>query len=219
MSSADQAVSEILSFIIILGIIALGITVYAAAVLPEMEKSAEIEYDNQLSESLLSLKTGIDKLWILGGENSGTMFLPGSEMLRKAGTIQIKEGGKLLLDHENGSKTASLLFVSVNSESRNLNQNRYTLEGGAVFYDGMIFLPNSGSENNVKIICFTGEEQTLSANCPITIFYTYKSSEIFRNITNLTVSSSENQNYWKERLSKIKDITILDYEVWMEAAS
>ncbi|HJJ72038.1 MAG TPA: hypothetical protein O0X95_02630, partial [Methanocorpusculum sp.] len=98
MSSADQAVSEILSFIIILGIIALGITVYAAAVLPEMEKSAEIEYDNQLSESLLSLKTGIDKLWILGGENSGTMFLPGSEMLRKAGTIQIKEGGKLSFD-------------------------------------------------------------------------------------------------------------------------
>ena len=51
--SSDPAVSEILSFILILGITALGITVFTAAVLPEMEKSEEISHENQLTESVL----------------------------------------------------------------------------------------------------------------------------------------------------------------------
>ena len=110
--SSDQAVSEILSFILILGITALGITVFTAAVLPEMEKSEEISHENQLTESVLSVKTGIDKLWILGdcGMQGGAIFFPGSEILMDGGTNLIKEGTKLSFDYDDGETTASLLF-------------------------------------------------------------------------------------------------------------
>ena len=217
--SSDPAVSEILSFILILGITALGITVFTAAVLPEMEKSAELSHENQLTDSVLSLKTGIDKLWILGkcGMQSGTMFFPGSEKLMEGGTIQIKEGTKISFDHDDGEKTASLLFVSVTSAYRTLHQSEYILEGGAVFEDGTVFLPHSTRDNSAALICFTGEEEILSANCPVTIFYTYKSLESFSNVTNLTVSSSEIQSYWKNRLGSIDNLTLLNYEVRVEA--
>ena len=217
--SSDPAVSEILSFILILGITALGITVFTAAVLPEMEKSAELSHENQLTESVLSLKTGIDKLWILGkcGMQSGTMFFPGSEKLMEGGTIQIKEGTRLSFDHDDGEKTASLLFVSVTSAYRTLHQSEYILEGGAVFEDGTVFLPHSTRDKSAALICFTGEEEILSANCPVTIFYTYKSLESFSNVTNLTVSSSEIQGYWKNRLGSIDNLTLLNYEVRVEA--
>ena len=217
--SSDPAVSEILSFILILGITALGITVFTAAVLPEMEKSAELSHENQLTESVLSLKTGIDKLWILGkcGMQSGTMFFPGSEKLMEGGTIQIKEGTKISFDHDDGEKTASLLFVSVTSAYRTLHQSEYILEGGAVFEGGTVFLPHSERDKSAALICFTGGEKTLSANCPVTIFYTYKSLESFSNVTNLTVSSSEIQGYWKNRLGSIDNLTLLNYEVQVEA--
>ena len=217
--SSDPAVSEILSFILILGITALGITVFTAAVLPEMEKSAELSHENQLTDSVLSLKTGIDKLWILGkcGMQSGTMFFPGSEKLMEGGTIQIKEGTKISFDHDDGEKTASLLFVSVTSAYRTLHQSEYILEGGAVFEDGTVFLPHSTRDKTAALICFTGEEEILSANCPVTIFYTYKSLEHFTNVTNLTVSSSEIQGYWKNRLGSIDNLTLLNYEVRVEA--
>ena len=217
--SSDQAVSEILSFILILGITALGITVFTAAVLPEMEKSAELSHENQLTDSVLSLKTGIDKLWILGkcGMQSGTMFFPGSEKLLEGGTIQIKEGTKISFDHDDGEKTASLLFVSVTSAYRTLHQSEYILEGGAVFEDGTVFLPHSTRDKTAALICFTGEEEILSANCPVTIFYTYNSLEHFTNVTNLTVSSSEIQGYWKNRLGSIDNLTLLNYEVRVEA--
>ena len=217
--SSDPAVSEILSFILILGITALGITVFTAAVLPEMEKSAELSHENQLTDSVLSLKTGIDKLWILGkcGMQSGTMFFPGSEKLMEGGTIQIKEGTKISFDHDDGEKTASLLFVSVTSAYRTLHQSEYILEGGAVFEDGTVFLPHSTRDKSAALICFTGEEVMLSANCPVTIFYTYNSLEHFTNVTNLTVSSSEIQGYWKNRLGSIDNLTLLNYEVRVEA--
>ena len=217
--SSDPAVSEILSFILILGITALGITVFTAAVLPEMEKSAELSHENQLTDSVLSLKTGIDKLWILGkcGMQSGTMFFPGSEKLLEGGTIQIKEGTRLSFDHDDGEKTASLLFVSVTSAYRTLHKSEYILEGGAVFEDGTVFLPHSEKDKTAALICFTGEEEILSANCPVTIFYTYKSLESFSNVTNLTVSSSEIQGYWKNRLGSIDNLTLLNYEVRAEA--
>jgi hypothetical protein len=217
--SSDPAVSEILSFILILGITALGITVFTAAVLPEMEKSAELSHENQLTESVLSLKTGIDKLWILGkcGMQSGTMFFPGSEKLMEGGTIQIKEGTKISFDHDDGEKTASLLFVSVTSAYRTLHQSEYILEGGAVFEEGTVFLPHSERDKSAALISFTGEEVMLSANCPVTIFYTYKSLESFSNVTNLTVSSSEIQGYWKNRLGSIDNLTLLNYEVRVEA--
>ena len=217
--SSDPAVSEILSFILILGITALGITVFTAAVLPEMEKSAELSHENQLTDSVLSLKTGIDKLLILGkcGMQSGTMFFPGSEKLMEGGTIQIKEGTKISFDHDDGEKTASLLFVSVTSAYRTLHQSGYILEGGAVFEYGTVFLPHSTRDKSAALICFTGEEEILSANCPVTIFYTYKSLESFSNVTNLTVSSSEIQGYWKNRLGSIDNLTLLNYEVRVEA--
>ena len=218
--SSDQAVSEILSFILILGITALGITVFTAAVLPEMEKSEEISHENQLTKSLLSVKTGIDKLWILGncGMQGGTIFFPGSEKLMEGGTILIKEGTKLSFDHDDGNKTASLLFISVTSAYRTLHQSEYILEGGAVFEEGTVFLPHSEKDKNAALICFTGEEVMLSANCPVTIYYTYNSLEHFTNVTNLTVSSSENQAYWKKRLVNIENITLLNYEVRTVAA-
>lgn len=59
----------------------------------------------------------------------------------------------------------------------------------------------------------------LSANCPVTIYYTYNSLEHFTNVTNLTVSSSENQAYWKKRLVNIENITLLNYEVRTVAAA
>ena len=217
---SDQAVSEILSFILILGIIALGVTVFAAAVLPEMEKSAEMSHENQLTESVLSLKTGIDKLWILGdcGMQGGTMFFLGSEKLQEGGTILIKEGTKLSFDHDDGEKTASLLFISVTSAYRTLHQSEYILEGGAFFEDGKVFLPHSGSEKSAALICFIGDEEMLYANCPVTIFYTYKNLENFSNVTNLSIISSENQAYWKKRLVSIENLTLLNYEVRAEAA-
>ena len=218
--SSDQAVSEILSFILILGITALGIAVFTAAVLPEMEKSAEISHENQLTESVLSLKTGIDKLWILGdcGMQGGTMFFLGSEKLQEGGTIQIKEGTKLSFDHDDGKKTASLLFISVTSAYRTLHQSEYILEGGAFFEDGAVFLPHSGSEKSAALICFTGDEEMLYANCPVTIFYTYKNLENFSNVTNLSIISSENQAYWEDRLFAVENLTLLNYEVRAEAA-
>ena len=217
--SSDPAVSEILSFILILGITALGITVFTAAVLPEMEKSAELSHENQLTDSVLSLKTGIDKLWILGdcGMQGGAIFFPGSEKLLEGGTIQIKEGTKISFDHDDGEKTASLLFVSVTSAYRTLHQSEYILEGGAVFEDGTVFLPHSEKDKTAALICFTGEEEILSANCPVTIFYTYKSLESFSNVTNLTVGSSEIQGYWKNRFGSIDNLTLLNYEVRVEA--
>jgi hypothetical protein len=184
-----------------------------------MEKSAELSHENQLTDSVLSLKTGIDKLWILGkcGMQSGTMFFPGSEKLLEGGTIQIKEGTRLSFDHDDGEKTASLLFVSVTSAYRTIHQSEYILEGGAVFEDGTVFLPHSEKDKTAALICFTGEEEILSANCPVTIFYTYKSLESFSNVTNLTVSSSEIQGYWKNRLGSIDNLTLLNYEVRVEA--
>ena len=220
MSAADQAVSEILSFILILGIIALGIAVFTAAVIPVMEKSAEISHENQLRESLFSLKTGIDKLWILGnfGMQSGEVFFQGSENLLEGGTIQIKEGTELFFDCDEGKKTASLLFVSVTPAYRILHQSEYILEGGAVFEDNTIFIPHSRYDNSAVLICFTGKEENFAANCPVTILYAYKNSERYSKVTNLTVSSSENHDYWKNRLANIENLTLLNYDVWMEPA-
>lgn len=79
-------------------------------------------------------------------------------------------------------------------------------------------MPHSERDKSAVLICFTGEEVMLSANCPVTIFYTYNSLEYFTNVTNFTVSSSENQAYWKKRLINIENITLLNYEVRAEAA-
>lgn len=217
MSGKDSAVSEVISFILILAVIASVIVVFAAAVLPELEKIEEQEKDSRITESFYSLKTELDKLWILGnpGMQTGHLLPAGSAASVRSGTVSVKSGAEISFDHTDGAASAALLSISCIPHT---SKEPLQYEGGAVFRGEKLTLPHTGSVNNTVLLCFSGDEQTLTANSPVAVLYTYQHRETYTNVTNLSLSGTAHPAYWQDRLQDVKTLTLLTYAVSLEAA-
>ncbi len=200
MPQSDPAVSEIVSVILILAVIIAGLAIFAAVALPQLEKENAIQTQTKAVETISNLKTGIDQLWLFDKPQTT------ASVIAPAGSYTTDTKTKILFNHSGVQKTTSLLTLKTQS---------LTYEGGAVFFEHTTLLPHSGRENHAVLIC-SNEEQTLTANTPITISYTYNDAETYAGISDLQIISPN--NYW-QKLQGIDTLTLIDCTIILEAVT
>ena len=127
----DSAAAEVVSFILILAAVAAGIGISAAVILPEMEKTAEVTHSTELQDGIFSLKTALDKQWLLGVPGTyGSLLLPSENT-----ALHLKPGAEISFRHTDRNKTANLLHLSALPAYTHLENRGIVLEGGAVFLE------------------------------------------------------------------------------------
>ena len=203
----DNAVSEIVSFLLILAVLAAGIGIYAAVVQPELTKAEERTHLQHTAEEFCSLKSDIDLLWVLGDSgNAGGKLLPlTSADARHAGTLAFGKGTQIRFNHTAGQKTASLLYITYSPPT----QYTLTYEGGAVFSDTEVLLPAVNGDKNAVLICTEGIDDAILANTPVAVTYEYRKKETFRGVENLQIAGTYHTEYWKQTLVDVESLTLV----------
>lgn len=215
----ENAVSEITAVILLTAVIAAAAGIYVAAVLPEMEKAEEIEVESAYFESFFQLKAGIDELWLTGNPSmtGGILLLAGGSS--PYGTLQISNGTEISFTHTEGSVQTTLLCICMYPSFRHLADTPVIYEGGAVFAGDVSILSPSAATRRVILVCSDGAEETLSANVPAAVRYTFRSAETYTNVTNLRVDGTDRRTYWMEQFLHTETITLLFFEASLEAAA
>ena len=209
----DSAAAEVVSFILILAAVAAGIGISAAVLLPEMEKTAEITHSTELQDGIFSLKTVLDKQWLLDVPGTyGSLLLPAENT-----ALHLKPGAEISFRHTDGNKTANLLHLSALPAYIHMENREIVLEGGAVFLENRSVLPHTAGDSNTVLLCFSGEETTLLANTPVAVSYFYLDAETYTNLSSIQVSKTPYLKYWEEELRGTENLTLLSYHLALEA--
>lgn len=215
MSEHEAAVSEIVSFILITGLLTACACISFAVVLPEMEKSMEASHAEDTAGRFCAMKSGIDRLWIQGnpGLSSGQLF----PLSSSAGTFTYGKGTKLIFNHSDGQKTVYLLSLTFEPSYLRSENIPLSYEGGAVFWGSENLLPASAGRTDAVLICTAQRRENLLANVPVAICCQYLKKETFTDISHLQIADAPNAEYWKRMLSEVSRITVLEYTVSVEA--
>lgn len=212
----EDAVSEIVSFLLILGVLAAGAGIYAAVIEPELSKAEERKHLEYTTEGFGSLKSDIDRLWVLGTPgDSGSKLLPlGAAGRSSSGTLSFGKGTDIRFNHTGGEKTVSLLRLEYTSYAL---PHSIVYEGGAVFFAGDILLPAVSGETKAVLICTEQTDDVILANTPAAVTYTFQKTESFGSIENLQIADSKSSAYWQEQLKDVSAVTIIHCTVKAEA--
>ena len=216
VSCREDAVSEIVSFLLILGVVAAGVGIYAAVAEPEIFKAEERQHLESAAERFSSLKSDIDRLWVLGTPgDSGSKLLPlGAADRTSSGTLSFGKGTPIRFSHPGGEKTASLLRLDYTYRAF---QYRIVYEGGAVFSAGDILLPAAAGETKAVLICTDQTDDVILANTPVAVTYVFQKTETFSGIENLQIAESPYSGYWQETLAGMENITLVYCTLFAEA--
>ena len=219
MPRREDAVSEIVSFLLILGVITAGISIYAAAVQPELSKAEERQHMEHAADAFGSLKSGIDRLWVLGtpGDSIGKLLPLTAAEHTSAGTLSFGKGTPIRFNHTAGQTTAYLLRLEYSPPRHSAYQKPLTYEGGAVFSAGGTVLPAVTGGAKAVLICTEQKDDAVLANTPAAVTAVFRRTETFRDIDTLQIAEPPHSGYWQETLAESETVTLVYCTLFAEA--
>ncbi|MBP2147103.1 hypothetical protein J2129_002557 [Methanofollis sp. W23] len=151
----EEGLSEVVGFVLLLGVLMLALTVYQAYAVPAQGRSDEIVHMNGVKDFFLDYKLALDSLWInnavtvpvstaldlgTGQATAPNGWLPFLSPTASAGSLSIREGDVLVIktsDHPQGWEIplGALEYCS---------ENRYWVDQTWTYQMGGVFLAQDG---------------------------------------------------------------------------
>ncbi len=148
----DDALSEVVGFVLILALIVVALSLYQVYGVPAAGRENEIAHMNQVKDRFVDYKIALDSLWVnerngvllstafdlgtRGGATAGSAFtLPILTPAGSGGTVTAKSGGANLTIEPAGKPPVTIPLGSLSYQSSNNYwvEQTWTYQGGAVF--------------------------------------------------------------------------------------
>lgn len=151
----DNGLSEVIGFILLLGVITAAFALWMMYVVPANGREAEINQMNDVKDRFTDYKISLDSLWInrqngvllstsfnlgTGGGNTqvGGLFMPMMNPVSSSATMTVRDTGETLTISSNGDSGAESTTYTMSAlEYQSLNnywiQQKYYYQDGGVF--------------------------------------------------------------------------------------
>ena len=217
--NAECAVAEIVSFLLIIAVLAAGIGIYSTAVLPALEASAVEKQQSSITDELCGLKSDIDLLWISGSPASicETLLPRAAGYAGTAATVYFGPGTALSFNHSAGQETVFLASLSCTSPSFHTEKQTLLYEGGAVFYDEAALLPAAVGDTHAVLVVSNDAADVILANTPIVVTAACQQRTEYQDVSGIRVADSAQAAYWRSVLSGVSSITLCTISFSAEA--
>lgn len=153
VAEGDLALSEVIGFVLLLGLVVAAFSVWTIYVVPVNGRDAEISHMNAVKDRFTDYKAGLDSLWInnqsgvtistsfnlgTGGgvTQAGGIFLPLLNPIPSSASLAVKDGGDKLIVNSSTLPTGRVFNLSMLEYQSNNNywvQQRYYYQTGGVF--------------------------------------------------------------------------------------
>ena len=176
----DEGVSEMVSLVLILGVVLAVSAIAAAVIIPGYAAEKESQHQIMLEDEFSSLKTGIDFLWLTGAYNSEKALLFSLSADHAAsGKLEV---GSVPLEITADEGTSSLELLEVTYADGGVMQYRYL--GGALYKGESLFVPASESLTHSVLICMENPTPfSLYAAEPISAAASLKRKAEYHNVS------------------------------------
>ena len=145
----DDAVSEILSLVLIAGVVIAVFVAAAVVSVPAYEAEKEVQHQILLEDEFSSLKTGIDFLWLTGTyDTEKTVLVSLSADTAVSGKLAVGSA-PLEITADEGVFTLPLAEVTY----ANGGVMQYMYRGGALYKGDTLLTPASESPTHTVLIC------------------------------------------------------------------
>ncbi|MDO5846425.1 MAG: hypothetical protein Q4Q04_05840 [Methanocorpusculum sp.] len=223
---ADDAVSEIIAFLLIFAIVVLAAALLVLINLPAQGTAAEAEHDNLVMDQIADLKNSIDLLWTTNSTGVNETHLismsptQATDLARRlfiaptlgSGLLQTGNGTSFIFESDNaGSHYASLLRFTYASDNKYAPDYTIVYDGGAVFYGEtdkttyLLLSPISGANptGNEEIYLVNATYNTVKTtvgNLPVAVECTYTGRTTYTGVKNLTFAESMySESFWTNK--------------------
>ncbi|MCQ2511319.1 MAG: hypothetical protein Q4Q25_04050 [Methanocorpusculum sp.] len=145
----DEGVSEVLSLVLILGVVLTVSAIAAAVIIPGYAAEKEFQHQIILEDEFSSLKTGIDFLWLTETvDTEKPLLFSLSADHAASGKLEV---GSVPLEITADEGVSSLELLEVTYAEDGEMQYRYL--GGALYKGESLYLPASESPVHSVLIC------------------------------------------------------------------
>ncbi len=160
----DEALSEVVGFVLILGVIVVALSLYQVYAVPAAGRENEIAHMNQVKNRFVDYKIALDSLWV--NDRSGVLLsmafdlgtgapatggrafsLPILTPAGSGGTVRVESGGAWLTvtAQESGNEDPTILIEDLPLGSLTYqSSNRYWVDQKWIYQGGAIFLSQEG---------------------------------------------------------------------------
>ena len=158
----DEALSEVVGFVLILGVIVVALSLYQAYGVPAAGRENEIAHMNQVKNRFVDYKIALDSLWV--NEKQGVLLsmafdlgtgapatggrafsLPILTPAGSGGTVRVESGGAVLNITAQNDGGISVLVPDLPLGSLTYqSSNRYWVDQKWIYQGGAIFLSQEG---------------------------------------------------------------------------
>ena len=176
----DEGVSEIVSLVLILGVVLAVSAIVAAVIIPEYAAEKESQHQILLEDEFSSLKTGIDFLWLTETFDTKKPLL---FSLSADHTVSGKlEAGGVPLEITSDEGVSSLELLEVTYAEDGEMQYRYL--GGALYKGESLFVPAAESPAHSVLICLENPNPfSLYAAEPVPVTVSLKRKAEYHNVS------------------------------------
>ncbi|PKG31753.1 hypothetical protein [Methanoregula sp.] len=216
----EQALTEVVGFVLILGVIAAAFSLYLTYAVPAQGRENEIQHMNEVKDEFTQYKFTLDALWSnnqLGNSITSTFSLgTGGSFTQGGNRIMpilnpIASSATFTINHRNETLTVS--SRSLITDTVNFTYSSTAVPGSLVLYDPpgklLVNISNAGNLQTGYGIRVNGTGWYASVNkTPRYEFYLYPSSVTYApdgKITNITFSEGYKYNRTDITVSVFKD--------------
>ena len=176
----DEGVSEIVSLVLILGVVLAVSAIAAAVIIPEYAAEKESQHQILLEDEFSSLKTGIDFLWLTETFDTKKPLL---FSLSADHTVfgKLEAGGvPLEITADEGVSSLELLEVTYAEDG----EMQYRYLGGALYKGESLFVPAAESPAHSVLICLENPNPfSLYAAEPVPVTVSLKRKAEYHNVS------------------------------------
>lgn len=176
----DEGVSEMVSLVLILGVVLAVSAIAAAVIIPGYAAEKDSQHQIMLEDEFSSLKTGIDFLWLTETfDTEKPMLFSLSADHAASGKLEV---GSVPLEITADEGASSLELLEVTYADGGVMQYRYL--GGALCKGEALFLPASESPVHSVLICLENPNPfSLYATEPISAAVSLKRKAEYHNVS------------------------------------
>lgn len=177
----DDALSEVVGFVLILALIVVALSLYQVYGVPAAGRENEIAHMNAVKDRFVDYKISLDSLWVnerngvllstafdlgtRGGATAGSAFtLPILTPAGSGGTVSVKEGGANLTIAPQGGSPVTIPLGSLSYRS----SNNYWVDQTWIYQGGAIFLSQGGNAT-VRVGPSVSARRTIEDNIDLTV--------------------------------------------------
>ena len=176
----DEGVSEVLSLVLILGVVLAVSAIAAAVIIPEYAAEKESQHQILLEDEFSSLKTGIDFLWLTETfDTKKPLLFSLSADHTASGKLEVG-GVPLEITADEGVSSLELLEITYVEDG----EMQYRYLGGALYKGESLFVPAAESPAHSVLICLENPNPfSLYAAEPVPVTVSLKRKAEYHNVS------------------------------------